>query len=131
MGSEWVSRQAGPDRLVSLASWWQPSRSCWGSPSLLSVSKMASNPAIPAQDHAPIRVRNGWQPIPIPARFRSEGAEHDLQPDIPIHWVAKASWHGSEHCEAQLLVEPDCVGVGLGDGIELHAPEAAGSRPAQ
>lgn len=65
-----------------------------------------------------------WQPIPAP--FGSEWAEHDVQPDVAMCWVTKASWNGSEHGEAQRLVELYCVGVALGDCVELHALEAAG-----
>ena len=64
-------------------------------------------------------------------RLRSERAVHDVQPDVAVQWVAKALWAGSEHGEAERLVEPHSVGVGLGDGIELHAPEALSPRLAQ
>ena len=84
-------------------------------PQSLEKKKVGRRPTRPAWCHCPRQVERtcaacrsvyGTVGSPIPARFRSEGAEHDVQPDVAMQWMAKASWNGSEHGEAQRLVEP-------------------------
>src|SRR5262245_27599307 len=69
----------------------------------------------------------------VPARSgsASERAEHDVQAHPAGRWMLEGTRNGSDDAEAKPLVDLDCRGIGLRNGVELHARIAAFSCPVQ